>query len=226
MNRQENASRLDDNIMTKEIQRANARTTGSIEIRHVGKIGWGIFALKDFAVGDLVLHPTAIAAIPSDDDIDSNDNVNDNHEDKEDVAESANNTTPQPLAAPTVHTIQIDWKKHVLVNLPTRFLNHRCGTANVGISNNGGSGINENGVFDFFALIPIKAGDEITFDYETTEFEMLNGGFDCHCVSPICRGKLRGFKSSADAVLKVFDKKHIAPYLHGFKSNGEATLNL
>jgi SET domain len=215
-----------DDTMTKEIQRANARTAGSIEIRHVGKIGWGIFALKDFEAGDLVLHPSTIAAIPSDDDhddaIDEHDNTR-NKEDKEDVAESANNTIPEPLTAPTAHTLQIDWKKHVLMNLPTRFLNHKCGTANVGI--HGGS-INENGVFDFFALIPIKAGDEITFDYETTEFEMLNGGFDCHCVSPICRGKLRGFMYSADAVLKVFDKKHIAPYLHGFKPNGEATLNL
>lgn len=191
--------------MTKEIQRANARTAGSIEIRHVGKIGWGIFAVKDFEVGDLVLHPKVIPAIPSDDDdaIDEDDN-------KEDVVESANIIIPEATLTPTQHTIQIDWTKHVLINLPTRFLNHMCGTANVGIN---GSSINENGIYDFCALKPIKTGDPITFDYETTEYEMLNGGFECACMSPICRGKIRGFKYSGDVMLKAFDKKNIAPYL-------------
>jgi uncharacterized protein len=206
--------------LAQEIQRSNARTAGSIEVRHVGKVGWGVFALKDFAVGDLVLHPRAISAIPS----------------SSSSSEDSSNNVEQQLVwtMPTVHTIQIDWRKHVMPDLPSRFLNHKCGTANIGIDNdkqtriinNHGNDENQNNkkkknggadddiiIFDFYALQPIRTGDEITFDYETTEYEMLHGGFECSCASPICRKHLRGFKYNGDAVLKIFDKRHIAPYL-------------
>jgi hypothetical protein len=141
-----------DETMTKEIQRANARTAGSIEIRHVGKmIGWGVFALKEFKVGDMVLHPNVIPAIPSDDDgvIDKDDSNTTSKEDKEDVAESANVIHSDTLLTePTLHTIQIDWKKHVLTDLPTRFMNRMCGTANVGID---GHNKRWNLLYDFYA---------------------------------------------------------------------------
>jgi SET domain len=235
-----------DDKMTKEIERANARTAGSTEIRHVGEIGWGVFALKDYEVGDVVMHPTVISAIPTDDDVDDDDHADvigatvaadddacNKEEKKEDSDESSANNAiiPMPMTTPTLHTIQLGWSQHVLTNLPTRFMNHMCGTPSVGIlgssvvAHNSAAG-KANGIYDFVALRRIQAGDEITFDYETTEFEMLNGGFICTCVSPICRGHLRGFKYSGDAVMKVFDKKHIAPYLLGFKSGDDDSMNV
>lgn len=43
------------------------------------------------------------------------------------------------------------------------------------------------------ALFEINPGDEITFDYETTEFEMAEP-FECCCGSPGCRGTIRGYR--------------------------------
>ena len=41
-----------------------------------------------------------------------------------------------------------------------------------------------------FARRNIKAGEEICFDYETTDTEGLN--FVCRCGSPVCRGRITG----------------------------------
>jgi len=43
------------------------------------------------------------------------------------------------------------------------------------------------------ALCAINPGDEITFDYETTEFEMTEP-FACGCGSTCCRGLIRGYR--------------------------------
>jgi SET domain len=152
-----------DYKMTKEIERANARTAGSIEIRHVGKIGWGVFALKDYEVGDVVMHPTVISAIPTDDEVvigavdDDDDDSN-----KEEKKEDANIIIPTPMTTPTLHTIQLDWTKHVLTNLPTRFMNHMCGTPAVGIICHDKNAVKTRGIYDYVALRRIQAGDEIT----------------------------------------------------------------
>jgi hypothetical protein len=39
----------------------------------------------------------------------------------------------------------------------------------------------------------IRAGEEITFDYDTTEYDMASP-FECHCENPGCRGMIRGYK--------------------------------
>jgi hypothetical protein len=43
------------------------------------------------------------------------------------------------------------------------------------------------------ALSAINPGDEITFDYETTEFEMAEP-FECCCGSAECRRTIRGYR--------------------------------
>lgn len=50
---------------------------------------------------------------------------------------------------------------------------------------------------DFFALRPIEPWQEITFHYESTEYEMAEP-FDCHCGESACRGRIEGFRYRTD----------------------------
>ena len=43
------------------------------------------------------------------------------------------------------------------------------------------------------AIAPIKKGDEITFDYDATEYDMASP-FRCLCGAPACRGTIRGYR--------------------------------
>ncbi|EED86239.1 predicted protein [Thalassiosira pseudonana CCMP1335] len=105
------------------------------------------------------------------------------------------------------HSIQIDWNQHIMMDLPARFLNHSC-DANVGVM----MVANEGGSYDFVALREIESGDEIRFDYETTEFEV--GAFsDCHCGATTCRGNIRGFKYNSSVVREKYGDTHISGYL-------------
>jgi hypothetical protein len=63
----------------------------------------------------------------------------------------------------------------------------------------------------FRALRDVSEGDELTFHYCTTEYE-LSSSFDCLCGSPDCLGRVRGFKylSKAD-VERLFDL--LSPFL-------------
>jgi hypothetical protein len=42
------------------------------------------------------------------------------------------------------------------------------------------------------SIKPIKAGEEITWDYETTEFDMGNCSFICNCGTDACKGVIIG----------------------------------
>ena len=53
------------------------------------------------------------------------------------------------------HSIQTDWNKYTLMNLPARFLNHCCGP-NIGVK---GDGLNSSDSYDFIALRDIEAGE-------------------------------------------------------------------
>jgi len=108
---------------------------------------------------------------------------------------------------PDAHTIQTDRNRHVRMDLPARFVNHSCGmTANIGARPN------VKGAYDFFALRTIRTGQELLFDYETTEYE-ISADFECKCGSTECRGRLRGFKYHRRHVLRSFPSDFIAPYL-------------
>ncbi|KAL9186741.1 hypothetical protein ACHAXT_010461 [Thalassiosira profunda] len=115
-------------------------------------------------------------------------------------------TSPNPSPDSCAHSIQIGWNAHVIMELPARFLNHSC-DPNVGVG-----GVNEWGSYDFVALRPIGAGEEISFDYETTEYEV--GAFsECLCGAANCRGTVRGYKHSADVIRATYGEEHIAEYL-------------
>jgi hypothetical protein len=97
----------------------------------------------------------------------------------------------EPVARPSKYSLQVDTDLHIehpwvegAVQEPARdqwrYLNHSCepNAALVGLT--------------LVALRPIGEGEEITFDYNTTEFEMSTP-FMCQCGH--CGGALiRGFK--------------------------------
>ncbi|MBL8752668.1 MAG: hypothetical protein JNK15_05150 [Planctomycetes bacterium] len=96
---------------------------------------------------------------------------------------------------PTRHTLQIDRDVHVDAQierdgrmgfLPWRWLDHGCApvTHLVGRA--------------LVAHSPIAPGDLITFDYETTEWDMA-APFACHCGAAGCRGEIRGYRHLGEA---------------------------
>lgn len=97
------------------------------------------------------------------------------------------------------HSIQKDWQEHIEMELPAILINHCC-DANIGILDN------DKGAFDFIALREIKNGDELSWDYECSEYE-ISTPFHCKCGSIKCRGILRGFKYNRDDI-----KERYAPF--------------
>jgi hypothetical protein len=62
-----------------------------------------------------------------------------------------------------------------------RFLNHAC-EPNTRIAGR-----------SLRARRDLQAGDEVTFDYDTTEWDMA-APFPCACGAPTCRGLIRGYR--------------------------------
>ncbi|VEU36592.1 unnamed protein product [Pseudo-nitzschia multistriata] len=159
----------------------NRKYRGILKIRESssGK-GLGLFATKDFAIGDLVMSSRPVV------------------------------TTKERSS----HTVQIDWDRHILMDLPATLVNHSC-DANLGIQNNSNGVRDEDdgeeyfGAYDFYAIHPIREGEELTWDYETSEWE-LSTFFQCTCGSTKCRGFLRGFKQNADMIRQQNGEYHAA----------------
>ena len=55
---------------------------------------------------------------------------------------------------------------------------------------------------ELVAIKPISTGDEVTFDYETTEWDMAEP-FQCLCGSPDCRKEIRGYKHLTDSTRRL-----------------------
>ncbi len=93
---------------------------------------------------------------------------------------------------PSRHSLQIEERLHLNVGTGLdpqqlleryywRFLNHSC-APNALIRG-----------LDVVALSSIRCGEEITFDYDTTEYDLAEP-FACRCGSDQCRCTIRGFK--------------------------------
>lgn len=115
--------------------------------------------------------------------------------------------TGREVAAPTRYTLQIGRQLHIEAQpdgdgpdgYPVwRFLNHGC-VPNVALRGRA-----------FVALAPIRAGEEVTFDYDTTEWDMASP-FRCHCGNVRCRGEVRGFRHLTAAARAAL--QHVAPHL-------------
>ncbi|KAL6754504.1 SET domain protein [Haematococcus lacustris] len=83
---------------------------------------------------------------------------------------------------PTMYTVQTGENEHIVLQ-PTllEYINHSC---------------NPTAFFDtaerqLVALREIQPGDEVTFNYVSTEFDMATP-FDCHCGEEGCFGRISG----------------------------------
>ncbi|MET9301291.1 SET domain-containing methyltransferase [Micromonospora aurantiaca] len=103
----------------------------------------------------------------------------------------------------TRHSFQKDWDLHVELDETARSINHSC-SPNTGVVDN------DLGGYDFVALRPISSAEEITWDYETTEYESV-AVENCLCGSAACRGRTRGFKYRKDTI----------PYAAAYLQRGE-----
>ena len=93
-------------------------------------------------------------------------------------------------AIPTRYSVQVGTDLHLHSNdeaddrelveqYAWRYMNHHC-EPNTVIRHR-----------DVFAIRAIAVGEDVTFDYNTTEYDMASP-FDCHCGSPVCVGVVRG----------------------------------
>jgi hypothetical protein len=114
--------------------------------------GNGVFAVKKFKRGDIVVVGKAI----------------------------------EKISSRTNYSFQIDFNNYVNLDKLATTINHSC-DPNTGIINNEYDGYN------FVALKDINDNEEITWDYETTEYESIAIPH-CLCNSLNCREKTLGFK--------------------------------
>jgi SET domain len=85
-------------------------------------------------------------------------------------------------AKPTYLTVQVDVGKHITLQPEfLQYINHSC-SPNVFF---------DTTRMELVALKEIQQGEEMTFFYPSTEWEMIQP-FHCYCGSPNCIGQIRG----------------------------------
>jgi len=114
--------------------------------------------------------------------------------------EIRNGTSASPEAVQLGEDEFIDTNEYV----PEDFINHSC---------NPNTKINFN-TMNFVAIKDIKKGEEITYNYLTTEYDLVKQktDFKCECGSKNCFEHIRGFKYlSLKEKLKLKDL--LSPFL-------------
>lgn len=115
--------------------------------------------------------------------------------------------TGEEVALPTRYTLQIGLDVHIEAQqdgdgpdgFPVwRFMNHGC-QPNIVLRGR-----------KFVAVRAIRAGEEVTFDYDSTEWDMASP-FRCHCNSSGCRGIVRGYRHLTAAMRHQLIE--VAPHL-------------
>jgi hypothetical protein len=86
----------------------------------------------------------------------------------------------------SVHASQVSIDKWILFSKMGRTINHSC-SPNTGV---GYDGLN----WYFRALRDIKAGEEITYDYDMMNYVVDNFPH-CLCKSAGCRGEIKGYRT-------------------------------
>jgi SET domain-containing protein len=106
----------------------------------------------------------------------------------------------------TRHSIQIDFYHHVVIDSPIQLINHSC-EPNCGL-------LIRRGIesVEVHALRPIAVGEELTWDYATTEsaIDFMDG--PCLCGSPSCRGRVTGYSDLSPETRRAFGP-YIAEHL-------------
>ena len=110
----------------------------------------------------------------------------------------------QETAQPSRHSVQVGPALHVAPLQGSldvgfwRYLNHSC-APNAWLRGR-----------ELIALRDIRAREDVTFDYDTTEWDMAEP-FACHCGSATCRGLVRGFAHLSTAQRERLQS--VAPHL-------------
>lgn len=96
--------------------------------------------------------------------------------------------------SPTKFTLQIDEGSHIdsLPEHEWRYLNHSC-DPNAKVADVSVNTTKTEGKFSLIALRDILNGEEITFNYNTTEFE-ISSPFECNCQTAQCLEFIKGYK--------------------------------
>lgn len=98
-------------------------------------------------------------------------------------------------SAPDRHTLQVGRDVHLASSEELwRYLNHAC-APNARLDLGPGTPYGR-----VLARTPIAPGQEVTFDYTTTEWDMATP-FPCACGAPPCLGLISGAKHLSDAQL-------------------------
>ena len=102
------------------------------------------------------------------------------------------------INSPNMYTIQVNKGKHVFPEGPTKLTNHSCQpNAKIVFEKRNAmvptSSPHYEVFWQLFASRDIKKGEDITFDYTTTEYEMAES-FQCNCGEAKCLGEIKGFK--------------------------------
>lgn len=116
------------------------------------------------------------------------------------------------------HSVQVDWDEHIetpcahsngeaLHLYLWRFLNHSCDPSAMICGT------------EVVARRSIEPLEEITFDYDTTEYDMAEP-FDCRCGAQCCRGRIRGFRH-LDPKHRERLRPRLAPYLVRLLDGGD-----
>ncbi len=96
-------------------------------------------------------------------------------------------------------SVQVDVDSHIELNSELVYMNHSCDPS-VRI---------DCSTITIVALKDLQAGDEVTFFYPSTEWEMAQP-FECWCKSPFCLGLVRGAKFIPKDQLQHYPiEKHI-----------------
>lgn len=104
------------------------------------------------------------------------------------------------------HANQVSLTEWVFEDGLGPIVNHSC-DPNCGVRVN-----EEVDGFDFVALVPIEAGDEITFDYAMRNYVIEHFPQTCLCGAAICRGTVTGWRD-LPAGRKAAYGDFVAPYL-------------
>ena len=102
------------------------------------------------------------------------------------------------LDSPHSHTVQVDKNKHVEPQGPMNWFNHSC-QPNAKFIYERREGVfpdvdaNHEVFWYMITIRDIKKGEDVTFDYTTSEYDMAQC-FQCKCGAQKCLGKIKGFK--------------------------------
>lgn len=98
------------------------------------------------------------------------------------------------LTAPSYLTVQVSETEHILLDPPIlQYVNHSC-SPNVYF---------DTATWELVSLQPIRAGEELTYFYPSSEWDMARG-FRCQCGHAQCLGTIQGARYLDPRTLERF----------------------